>query len=119
ALNLAQLCKEWSDEVVKEIKFKDLELVPAPKSLPWSFSKDQCTISTYNKLLGDNSEELSPFCIEWQPSDPENVKLRPLAHIPIKEQSIMTLILMCLANKVETLQGDPSTEYSEVHNTGV
>ncbi|MBD3726747.1 MAG: hypothetical protein IE936_06720, partial [Moraxella osloensis] len=39
----------------------------------------------------------------------------PLAHIGIKEQTMMTLVMMCLANQVETQQGDPSTDYEEVH----
>ena len=115
ALNLAQLCNKWKEEIEEKLEFSDLKLVPAPKSQPWLFSKDQCSITKFDDFLGVESEVLSPFCIEWQPKNPDEVKLRPLAHIPVKEQSIMTLVVMCLANEVETLQGDPSTDYEEVH----
>ncbi|QSR34214.1 hypothetical protein CFI10_04305 [Marinobacterium iners] len=79
---------------------------------------------------------IAEFKLIWQPSkeldatvtgsdkkqeDKDNnfLRLRPLAHIGIREQSIMTLVMMCLTNEVETKQGDPSTDYKEVHEKGV
>ena len=32
---------------------------------------------------------------------------------------MMTLVMMCLANEVETLQGDPTTDNKDVHKKGV
>ncbi|SOC54641.1 Reverse transcriptase (RNA-dependent DNA polymerase) [Chromohalobacter canadensis] len=119
ALNLAKLCEKWKEEIETKLEFSDIELVPAPKSQPWSFSKDQCSITKFDDILSMEPEKISPFCIEWQPNEPDEVKLRPLAHIPVKEQSIMTLVMMCLANEVETLQGDTSTDYEEVHKKGI
>lgn len=116
ALNLAQCCEEWVTDIDDEIKFKNLQLVPAPKSQQWTFSESQYSVARHDVTTDLDSDELLNFCIEWRPNDEEDeVKLRPLAHISIKEQSIMTLIMMCLANEVETLQGDPSTDYDKAH----
>lgn len=113
ALNLAELCDKWATEVANDTKFSDLKIVPAPKSVPWSFFSEEVS------LLDGKIDDLSPFCVEWQPKEPGDLKLRPLAHMPIKEQSVLTLVMMCLANEVETLQGDPATDYAEVHRKNV
>ena len=68
-----------------------LRLVPAPKSqkTPWRVSETGA----------------------WEPStngagdDP--VRLRPLAHVALREQVVATAALLCLADRVESLQGDP------------
>ena len=121
ALNLAQRCKDWTDELSNNsIFFNSLKLVPAPKTSTWVFVKNESS----------ESEEIIPnddpcYCLRWEPqklesSDkPDNIKLRPLAHIGIKEQTMMTLAMMCLANDVEALQGDPSTKYDDVHKKKV
>lgn len=108
-VNLSSLCNQWAAEIKeRNLKFTPLELVPAPKSQKWEFAE---------------SSENSNFCLDWTPkvniSEGKSsctVKLRPLAHIGIKEQTIMTMVMMFLANHVETEQGDPSTEYNSVHN---
>lgn len=64
-----------------------LRMVPAPKSQRWSFSKSG----------------------EWKPAE-KNIgaaRLRPLAHVALRDQIVATAIMLCLANRVETLQGDP------------
>ncbi|WFE68807.1 reverse transcriptase domain-containing protein [Thiomicrospira sp. R3] len=119
ALDLHDACKSWANDVKDgSVCFKPLELVPAPKTQVWHFMP--------SRILSKNMP-----CLDWQPVIPESkqdqksetdknysypVKLRPLAHIGIKEQTIMTLVMMCLANDVETQQGDPATEYEEVHD---
>lgn len=124
SIDLPNRCKEWVGKIESEIHFKDLELVPAPKSHPWEF------------ITPDDPLQISEFKLIWQPrkepdetvtgsdkkqEDKDNnfLGLRPLAHIGIREQTIMTLVMMCLANEVETKQGDPSTDYKEVHEKGV
>src|SRR5690606_33462059 len=104
-------------QIKEALAFEKLELVPAPKTSQWEFipPKDPLQLSSY-KLI-------------WQPkvkreenggNDEDTfLKLRPLAHIAIREQTIITLIMMCLANKVETIQGDPATELKDVHNKKV
>lgn len=124
SIDLANRCSDWAKELRDELIFYPLELVPAPKSHPWEFVKPD-----------DDFLRISEYKLIWRPesraskndkSDEKlleksegTLKLRPLAHIGIREQTIMTLVMMCLANEVETLQGDPSTDYEEVHEKGV
>jgi hypothetical protein len=71
-----------------------LRLVPAPKSQAW---------------------HINPKTNKWEPEpDPDNpgkkipkAKLRPLAHVSLKDQVVSTAIMLCLADRVETCQGDP------------
>lgn len=121
ALDLHESSQTWPSEINDtQIKFKPLKLVPAPKTQIWHF-------------VPSASANQSENCLVWQPKVEEDkadqhneadkegeeykypVKLRPLAHIGIKEQTIMTLVMMCLANEVETRQGDPATDYERVH----
>tara|TARA_Y100000296_G_scaffold4869_1_gene6206 strand:+ start:4919 stop:8872 length:3954 start_codon:yes stop_codon:yes gene_type:complete len=117
ALNLAALCDEWAGDISSgQTDFEDLKLVPAPKTSQWHFIPQK----TWDEMLESNFDEVgsegeSCYCLRWQPLHLEDLKLRPLAHIGIKEQTIMTLVMMCLANEVEALQGDPSTDYDEAH----
>lgn len=73
-------------------------LVPAPKSASWIFSSD---------IPGG-----------WGPKPPppdEGVYekssrvLRPIAHLGIREQTVATAVMLCLANCIESAQGDPAT----------
>ena len=123
SLNLSKHCERWVKEVKDcSLKFSPLELVPAPKTSDWVFTKDPMKPRKYPDPSSKSENEItenSGLCIDWYPSNPEKIRLRPLAHIGIKEQSIMTLLMMCIANDVETAQGDPSTAYDEVHHNGV
>lgn len=106
ALSLVENSKKWAADIQKsDLIFTPLELVPAPKACLWEFK--------------ESSFFESDECVVWSPVALEDVQLRPLAHIAIREQTMMTLVMMCLADKVETLQGDPATEYEKVHETGV
>ncbi len=83
-------------EVAEHIKSPDqwandpLRIVPAPKSQPWHIDPDA------------NGSR-------WVPDDENRVaeKLRPLAHVSLKDQVIATAVMLCLADRVETRQGDP------------
>jgi hypothetical protein len=121
ALNLAELCYKWTQGIaIGNTKFDPLKLVPAPKTAQWSFSKNQCPESAEEILQQHIDRAGAPcYCLKWAPLKPEKIKLRPLAHIGIKEQTIMTLVMMCLANEVEALQGDPSIEYDKAHEKKV
>ena len=121
ALSLEDRCRDWTQVIKKgKTKFQDLKLIPAPKTSQWHFAIPKSA----KELLKENDDEVGSYnekcyCLRWQPLHLEDVKLRPLAHIGIKEQTIMTLIMMCLANEVEALQGDPATDYGEVHEKKV
>lgn len=74
-------------------------LVPAPKSGQWWINKSD----------------------EWEPRPddkrkPTDAKLRPLAHIPLVDQVVATAIMMCLADHIETLQGDPQLDVRKPAN---
>lgn len=120
ALNLAELCGKWSNELSNTVTFSPLHLVPAPKSAKWDFVEktypDFSTIEGAFQQLNSNLSRIDEqcYCHEWAPV--EEVKLRPLAHAGIKEQTYMTLVMLCLADDVETRQGDPATEYKDVHD---
>lgn len=67
-----------------------LRIVPAPKSHPW---------------------QVDPGSGKWgpKPDYSDEIALRPLAHVSIRDQVVATAILLCLADRVETRQGDPCT----------
>lgn len=123
SLNLAKHCEDWVKEIENhKLEFSPLELVPAPKTSAWEFKNEYLSPRKYSDPSFDpelETIENSELCIDWHPSNPKRLRLRPLAHIGIKEQSIMTLLMMCLANDVETAQGDPATDYKEVHKEGI
>ncbi len=80
-----------------------LRLVLAPKKQDW-FVQKEC------ESTGDG--EPPP---RWTPrpdtpcGKPTGVsgKLRPLAHVALRDQVVATALMLCLANRVETQQGDP------------
>lgn len=111
ALCLQNKCKSWVRELRRSkgnIKLTELQLVPAPKSGEWIFC-DQPSAD----IIAEN------YCVTWKPKCAKDLSLRPLAHIGIKEQTIFTLLMSCLANTVETKQGDPATSFDQAHEKGV
>lgn len=64
-----------------------LRLIPAPKSQRW---------------------RVDATTGQWLPEDTlTSVPLRPLAHVSMRDQVAATALLLCLADRVETAQGDP------------
>ena len=63
-----------------------LRIVPAPKSQPWRVREGV-----------------------WEPVEKgaTSARLRPLAHVSLGDQVVATALMLCLADRVETLQGDP------------
>lgn len=126
ALSLLESAQQWCNDLQKDdLAFKPLELVPAPKQHNWEFkkagfgSKECLTWQPINEALdgyNQNADEIKK--ITEKPADIA-FSLRPLAHMPIREQSMMTLLMMCIANQVESRQGDPSTELELVHEKKV
>lgn len=64
-----------------------LRMVPAPKTQRWRVSSSGV----------------------WEPTEKgmNAARLRPLAHVALRDQVIATALMLCLADRVETLQGDP------------
>lgn len=97
---------------------KPLRIVPAPKASSWQFEKkkkDLLMISTYDSV----SHKWCPVPDKTKFKKDGIAPLRPLAHVSIRDQTYMTALMMCLANAVETLQGDSSTKMDEVHEKKV
>ena len=63
-----------------------LRIVPAPKRQRWKVREGL-----------------------WEPDKGEatSARLRPLAHVSLADQVLATALMLCLADRVETLQGDP------------
>ena len=63
-----------------------LRIVPAPKSQCWRVRESR-----------------------WEPVEkgPSSAPLRPLGHVSLADQVVATALMLCFADRVETLQGDP------------
>ena len=99
ALRLHELIGEWSQlllpEHIGDFIPDKMRLVPAPKSCQW-------------KIVDG-----------WQPTDERELKLRPLAHISIRDQTLAMAALICLADIIETAQGDPTTQVNVKNRSSV
>jgi len=111
----------WGSEVREEgFRPKDLLLVPAPKNAKWSFREEGRFADSAPEFSLDELRA-TPTFDDWGPSEPppgpNNVvdirsaattKLRPLAHLAIRDQTLATAVMMCLADAVESAQGNTS-----------
>lgn len=87
AVNLPSFLSELRERLhASEIWHNDpLRIVPAPKSQRW-------------RVRG----------AVWEPAEKgaNSTPLRPLAHVSLADQVVATALMLCLADRVETLQGD-------------
>lgn len=90
AVNLPQFLEELAHRIkaADEWVSDPLRIVPAPKSQEWHVSAKTGM---------------------WEPVEGTKTgsRLRPLAHVSLKDQVAATALVLCLADRVETLQGDP------------
>lgn len=95
-VNLPRFLSDLSKRLTQPADWKNdaLRLVPAPKSQEW---------------------HISPDTKQWEPVKPAEAakKLRPLAHASLADQVMATAVMMCLADRVETRQGDPKGSISK------
>ena len=86
---LPKFIEELQEALTTPAKLKPdlLRLVPAPKRATWTVEDGV-----------------------WKPPVDEPLALRPLAHTSLRDQTLAIAMLMCLADEVETRQGDPSPE---------
>lgn len=111
--------KQWQTDMSSETYVPDdVLLVPAPKNHPWEFRAPP-TAKSFEELAARAVKPLEPHFDEWGPrqgvgtAQSPQFKLRPLAHVSIRDQTIATAIVMCLANPIETLQGNTSAYDAE------
>src|SRR5262249_6938792 len=96
AVNLPRFLSEVAERLRVPDQWSNdpLRIVPAPKRQhePWSVRPGN----------------------RWGPKKrASEVKLRPLAHVSLKDQVAATAIMLCLADRVETRQADPRGSISE------
>lgn len=126
----------WAAEVRHaDFRPKDLLLVPAPKNARWWF-RPTPTITSLDQLLDLDLNDLGtePTFEDWTPSESgqaegpsgqprqeqPRLKLRPLAHLSIRDQTLATAVMMCLAEAVESAQGDTTgTDVAAMRASGV
>ncbi|MGJ7536574.1 MULTISPECIES: reverse transcriptase domain-containing protein [unclassified Variovorax] len=116
-----QLLRWGADVSQDSFRPNELLLVPAPKIAKWEF-RSTPVVQSLEDLLDLDIDSLGsePTFDDWAPktkvSEPgadaasNNLtqKLRPLAHLSIRDQTLATAVMMCLAEAVETAQGDTS-----------
>lgn len=87
AVNLPRFLGSLAEQLrsPEQWRSEPLRMVPAPKSQPWRVTR-----------------------AGWAPVDVKAAarKLRPLAHVTLRDQVAATAIMLCLADRVETIQGD-------------
>ncbi len=88
ALNIEDNVSEWKRQIIRN-KLKPLEMVPAAKSETWVIDQD----GWHPKSI-DKREESPP--------------IRPLAHMSIRDQTWASAAMLCLADAVESEQGNCS-----------
>lgn len=119
-VDLQQKLVEWAAAVGSEaFKPEPMLLVPAPKNTRWDFpepkplSIEQLLNVDINSLPDvDGDERFEAWGVAETPSSDGKMKreqkLRPLAHLSIRDQTLATAVMLCLADAVESAQGDTS-----------
>ncbi|MCD0458649.1 RNA-directed DNA polymerase [Roseiconus lacunae] len=96
--SIGKVLEALSQEVsgTEGLKPDPLRLVLAPKSQSWDIKNDK-----------------------WIPKDDVNKKLRPLAHLSVRDQIIGTAFMILFADTIESLQGDPRMTASDANTNGM
>jgi predicted amidohydrolase len=95
ALNIEDNSKEWAEQIKQGNTLNLLELVPAAKSEAWLFDENG-----WHPKAVEKREAKSP--------------LRPLAHLTVRDQTWASAAMLCLADAVETAQGNCSNKNFEM-----
>lgn len=99
AINLEADLIAWGNELAAQrYQAKPMRLVPAPKTDVWTFENRN---SHWEWQPAKTQTKSSGKRRRAQLSEP----LRPLAHLTIKDQTVATAMMMCMADAVETAQG--------------
>lgn len=106
-LDLEGLTQTWSAELASGAFEPGLaRLVPAPKNGRWGFHPD------FPGGWGPVPTEEGKAIIEQTP-------LRPLAHLGVREQTAAAGVMLCLADCIESAQGNPAIASVEALAKGI
>jgi hypothetical protein len=121
-IDLEDRLLRWAEDIREDgFRPQDLLLVPAPKNANWTFRAAPNINSIQLLTLDLDSLGSAPAFDDWGPRiDVQSEqgtantlaesaqKLRPLAHLAIRDQTLATAVMMCLAEAVESAQGNTS-----------
>ncbi|PKN28138.1 MAG: hypothetical protein CVU65_00220 [Deltaproteobacteria bacterium HGW-Deltaproteobacteria-22] len=103
AINLPRFLGELAERLAAPERWcsDPLRIVPAPKSQHWQ--------------VNSISKRWEPVPVRRTPQDTKRpgTTLRPLAHASLSDQVAATAVMMCIADRVETLQGDPRGQITD------
>jgi len=134
-IDLEEQLIRWG-AAVSEDSFRPhhLLLVPAPKNGKWAF-RETPNVNSPEGIVKLDLDSLgsNPTFDDWGPKGSSQgeqgtadtstgtpQKLRPLAHLTIRDQTVATAVMMCLAEAVESAQGDTSDpDVAVARQTGV
>ena len=103
-INLEANLIAWGKELAQQrYRAKPMRLVPAPKTDIWTFENKN---EKWEWLPAKTQAKSAAKRRRGKLSEP----LRPLAHLTIKDQTIATAMMMCMADAVETAQGATADE---------
>jgi hypothetical protein len=109
AVNLDGKLSDWRNALAQgDYKPQPSWLVPAPKNGAWVFDRTQ------PGGWGPQPERQSSGSVQ-----PASFVLRPLAHLGIREQTVATALMLCMADCIESAQGDPSVGPLKASEAGV
>jgi hypothetical protein len=112
AVDLESRVQSWAAELGQgTYRTRPARMVPAPKNARWAFHPN----------LPDGWAPVADADLDQPDKAPstERLRLRPLAHVGIREQAIATAVMLCLADCVETAQGDPAAEEMAAWMSGI
>ena len=107
-LDLEGLTNTWAAELESGLfRPAAARLVPAPKNARWGF--DPSLLGGWGPLPTSGGGDL-PL---------SRLVLRPLAHLGIREQTAAAAVMLCLADCVESAQGNPAVVPTDALSKGV
>ena len=103
AINLPRFLGELAEHLAAPTEWRSdpLRIVPAPKSQHWQ--------------VNSSSKRWEPVPVRRAPQHTKRpgTTLRPLAHASLRDQVAATAVMMSVADRIETLQGDPRGQVTD------
>jgi hypothetical protein len=103
ALTIEKLVDKWSSDLGPNLTTYQAELILAGKSESWEFDEDIGWQPT--DLIGRkfNTSAKSNSKVK---SNTFRLPLRPLSHLSVRDQTYATAVMLCVADSVESRQGE-------------